>query len=127
MRYLTTGEVLELHRRLIQEHGGKAWLRDVGSLESAVAQPMQSFGGEDLHVTLEAKASALCYSLVMNHPFTDGNKRVGHAAAETFLVLNGYELDTSVDDAERVILGVAAGKVSCETLTEWIREHVVKL
>jgi len=127
MRYLTTGEVLELHRRLIQEHGGKAWLRDVGSLESAVAQPMQSFGGEDLHVTLEAKAGALCYSLVMNHPFSDGNKRVGHAAAETFLVLNGFELDASVDDAERVILGVAAGKMSRETLTEWIREHMVKL
>jgi death-on-curing protein len=127
MRYLTTGEVLELHRRLIQEHGGKAWLRDMGSLESAVAQPMQSFGGEDLHVTLEAKTAALCYSLVMNHPFSDGNKRVGHAAAETFLVLNGYEVDASVDDAERVILGVAAGKVSRETLTEWIREHTVKL
>ncbi len=127
MRFLTTGEVLELHRRLIQEHGGKAWLRDVGSLESAVAQPMQSFGGEDLHVALEAKAGALCYSLVMNHPFTDGNKRVGHAAAETFLALNGYELDASVDDAERVILGVATGKVSREILTEWIGEHMVKL
>jgi death-on-curing protein len=65
--------------------------------------------------------------LVVNHPFSDGNKRVGHAAAETFLVLNGYELDATVDDGEEVILGVAAGDVSRETLTEWIRAHRVKL
>ena len=127
MRYLTSREVLELHRRLVEEHGGKAWLRDMGALESAVAQPMQSFGGQDLHVALESKAGALCYSLVMNHPFSDGNKRVGHAAAETFLVLNGYELEATVDAGEEVVLGVAAGRVSRATLTEWIRTHMVKL
>ena len=126
MRYLTAGEVLELHRRLIEEYGGKAWLRDLGALESAVAQPMQGFGGEDLYPTLESKAAALCYSLVLNHPFSDGNKRVGHAAAETFLVLSGHELDASADDAERVILGVAAGEVSREALTVWFRVHLVK-
>ena len=92
-----------------------------GFLSAEVRFSIPSCGSEDLHVTLEAKAGALCYSLVMKHPFSDGNKRVGHAAAETLLVLNGFELDASVDDAERVILGVAASKVSREALTEWIR------
>lgn len=127
MRYLTAGEVLDLHDRLIREHGGKAWLRDMTGLESAVAQPMQGFGGQDLYPTLDAKAAALCYSLVRNHPFSDGNKRVGHAAAETFLVLNGHELEASVDETEEMILGVATGKVSRATLTDWFRAHLVEL
>jgi death-on-curing protein len=127
MRYLTAGEVLELHRRLVAKHGGKAWLLDFAGLESAVAQPRQGFGGKDLYPSLEAKAAALCFSLVRNHPFSDGNKRVGHAAAETFLVLNGYELIASVDEAEQIVLGVAGGHLSRESLQEWIRLKMVKL
>jgi death-on-curing protein len=69
-------------------------------LESATAQPRKTFGGEDLYPDLPAKAAALAFSLINNHPLVDGNKRIGHAALETLLVLNGFELDAGVDEAE---------------------------
>jgi death-on-curing protein len=84
VRYLTFAEVLELHRRVVYETGGATALRDLGALESATAQPRASFGGNDLYPSLEEKAGALAFSLIQNHPFIDGNKRVGHAALETF-------------------------------------------
>jgi death-on-curing protein len=101
MRYLTLGEVLDLHRRITEQTGGAVGVRDLGGVESAVAQPQMTFGGEELYATIESKATALCFSLVMNHPFMDGNKRIGHAALETFLVMNGFELAAHVDDVER--------------------------
>jgi death-on-curing protein len=84
MRYLTLAELLEFHHRIIEQSGGADGIRDLGLAESALAQPHMSFGGVDLYPTLTEKAAALCFSLVMNHPFVDGNKRIGHAAMETF-------------------------------------------
>ncbi len=124
MRYLTLGEVLTLHHRLLDQSGGGQGLRDMGALESAVTQPRMTFGGEDLYPDLPAKAAALGYSLIQNHPFVDGNKRVGHAAIETFLLLNGQELASSVDEAERMILGIAAGQLPRDDLTGWIARHI---
>jgi len=124
MRYLSLEEILALHRRIVDQFGGAHGLRDLGSLESAIAQPQMSFGGNDLYSTIEEKAAALCFSLVMNHPFIDGNKRVGHASLETFLVLNRLELDAEVDDAEQVMLELAAGRLSREQLIEWLRDHM---
>jgi death on curing protein len=98
MRYLVLAEVVELHRRLLQGTGGATGLRDLSALESAVAQPQATFSGADLYPTLVEKASALCFALIQGHPFVDGNKRVGHAAMETFLVLNGAEMESSVED-----------------------------
>jgi len=121
VRHLSLGEVLELHRRVLEQTGGAAGLRDLAGLESALAQPRMTFGGQDLYPELPDKAAALGFSLIQNHPFVDGNKRVGHAALETLLVLNGLELDASVDDAERVILDVAAGLLKREAFTEWLR------
>jgi death-on-curing protein len=83
-----------------------------------------SFGGIELYATLAEKAAALCYSLVMNHAFVDGNKRIGHAAMETFLIMNGFEMDADVDDAESVILGLAAGELRRAAFTEWVAKHV---
>ena len=76
---------------------------DIFGVQSALAQPQMTFGGQDLYPTLESKAAALCFSLVTNHPFIDGNKRIGHAATETFLVLNGFALEAGIDDAEQTI------------------------
>src|SRR6266513_3631436 len=104
MRSVTLGEVVELHRRLLQTTGGAPGIRDFGALESAVAQPKATFGGNDLYPTLPEKAAVLCVALVQDHPFVDGNKRVGHAAMETFLVLNGTEINASIDAQERLIL-----------------------
>jgi death on curing protein len=125
MRYLTADEVLELHARLLQQTGGMPGIRDRNGLDSAVAQPAMTFGGVDLYPTLADKASALAFSLIMNHPFVDGNKRVGHAAMETFLVLNGHELAASVDEQEQTILQVAAGTTNREAFEEWVRAHVI--
>jgi death-on-curing protein len=108
-RCLSLAEVLTLHRRIILETGGSDGLRDLGLLESALGQPRQTFSVEDLYPTLAAKASALGFSLIKNHAFVDGNKRVGHAALEAMLMLNGMELSASVGDAEGEVLAVAAG------------------
>jgi len=87
MRFLSLAEVLELHRLVIRPSGGSAGVRDLGALESAIAQPRMTFDQSDLYSTIEEKAAALCLSIIANHPFVDGNKRVGHAAMETFLVV----------------------------------------
>ena len=84
-----------------------------------------AFGGNDLYTSIEEKAVSLGFSLIANHPFVDGNKRIGHAALEAFLLLNGYELDASVDNAEQIIVGVAAGTSSREELLLWVRQHIV--
>jgi len=126
MRYLSLKEVLELHRLLLERTGGLSGVRDLGLLESAVAQPLMTFGGQELYPTIIEKATALGFSLINNHPFNDGNKRVGHAALETFLVLNGYEIDAPVDEQERVILSVAAGEMDRVEFTDWLRAHITE-
>ena len=125
MRYLSLQEVITLHSLLIAQSGGASGLRDEGALESAVAQPEASFGGEELYPDLASKAAALGHSLIQNHPFVDGNKRIGHAAMEVFLLLNGHEIEASVDDQEQIIIGVASGKVSRIELVKWITIHLV--
>ena len=86
-----------------------------------------TLAGSDVYPTLVEKAAALCFSLVGNHPFVDGNKRVGHAAMETFLVLNGAEIDASLDEQERVMLDLAAGRVDRGQLAAWLRQHLKPL
>ncbi len=102
-----------------------AGIRDIGALESALAQPRMTFDGVELYPTTIDKAAALCFSLVMNHPFVDGNKRIGHAVLETFLVLNGLEISTSVEDQERVILGIASGEVQRDQFVDWLGANSV--
>ena len=124
MRYLSISEVFELHDRIISTSGGSRGIRDLSALESAVNQPRQSFNQKDLYPDLVTKAAALCFSLVMNHPFVDGNKRVGHAAMETFLILNGSEIIAGVDEQERVMLELASGKLSRLNFSEWLTNHI---
>ena len=126
MRYLSVTEIVSLHSAIIARSGGGAGLRDRGALESAAAQPEMSFGGVDLYPTLADKAAALGHALIQNHPFVDGNKRVGHAAMEVFLVLNGYEIDASVDEQERVVLTVASGQMDRAALSEWVKQRMVE-
>jgi len=127
MRHLTLNETLDLHHHILEQSGGLAGIRDFGALESALAQPRMTFGGMELYPTLANKAAALAYSLINNHPFVDGNKRVGHAAMEIFLILNGYEIEASTDEQEQVILGVASGSIQREELQDWLNLHIVGL
>jgi len=123
MRHLAVEEVLFLHELVVADSGVSAGVRDEGALESALAQPRMTFGGQDLYPTLVDKAAALCFSLVQNHPFIDGNKRTGHAAMDAFLRLNGLRLRASVDEQERVMLGVAAGQIDRDELVVWLQGH----
>lgn len=120
MNHVLYDDIMMLHKQIIEATGGSDGLRDRGALESALAQPAMTFGGEALYSTPVDKAAALGFSLIMNHPFVDGNKRIGHAAMELFLRLNGYGIMTTVDDAERTILAVAAGELKREDLTRWL-------
>ncbi len=119
MRYLSISEVLELHERLISSSGGLTGIRDLGALESALNQPYVTFEQHDLI----SKAAAVCFSLVMNHPFLDGNIRVGHTAMETYLILNEAEFDCSVNEQERVMLDLAAGRMDRSEFTKWVKKH----
>jgi len=127
MKYPAIFQILELHKRVIEESGGTPGVRDFGALESALAQPEMTFGGEDLYPTLIEKAGALAYSICMNHPFVDGNKRVAHAAMEIFLVLNGFEINASVDEQEKLFLDLASSKVSKGELINWLQRKVVPI
>jgi death-on-curing protein len=98
MRYLTLNEVLELYRRIMEQSSGAVGIQSLDALESALAQPRMTFGGEELYPTMVEKTCALGFSLIKNPPFVDGNKRTGHAAMETFLVLNVYEISASIDE-----------------------------
>jgi death-on-curing protein len=125
MRYLTLGEVLEIHAEMLTYGGGMSGLRDAGALESAVAQPLMTFGGAELYKSVVEKAAALGFSLIQNHPFIDGNKRVGHAALDTFLVLNGYEIESTIDEQEQIVLNVASGISSRDDLINWLAKCVI--
>ena len=124
MYLLALEQVLELHARLLEQSGGAEGVRDTSALESSLAQPLQTFGGEDLYASIPEKAAALCFFLVRNHPFVDGNKRTAHAAMEVMLVLNGFEIAVSVDEQEQIMLALAAGTLSREEFSLWLEQHL---
>ncbi len=127
MRYLTLGEIIALHRRIIAQSGGSPGVPDLAAIESEVSRPRVSVGGADAYPSILEKAAALGFSLARNHGFVDGNKRIAHAAMEVFLVVNGMELNASVDEQERFMLALAAGEISREALIEWLRAHAAPL
>lgn len=124
--YLSVEQVLELHAIQIAHYGGGKGLRDRGGVESAVARPAMTFGGEDLSPDVAAKAAALMHSLVMNHAFVDGNKRVGAHAAMVFIAVNEHEADITSAELEEVTLSVARGQMDVEPLTIWFRQRLVR-
>lgn len=124
MEVLSEQTIIELHADLIREFGGSLGLRDRGALSSAVAQPRMTFDGQDLYATPVEKAVALGYSLIRNHPFIDGNKRIGVAAIVVFLKLHGYNIVAPVEEKETVALGVATGSLGREHVVEWVNAHL---
>jgi death-on-curing protein len=126
MRNLSIEEIIALHAQIISQSGGILGIRDSGALQSSVAQPEMTFDAKDLYPTVADKAAALGHSLIENHPFLDGNKRVGHAAMEVFLMLNGYEIDALVDEQEQTILAVASGQMSRAQLGVWLARKMVE-
>lgn len=123
MKALTKMQVISMHGVLISETGGEGGLRDEGLLESALAAPFQTFDGVELFGTLQQKAARLACGLIHNHPFVDGNKRIGAHAMLVFLALNGISLNYTQDDLAHVFLKIAAGELDYEGLLEWLTLH----
>jgi len=121
--YLSVVQLERLHQMQLQAFGGAAGLRDRGGLEAAAARPQMTFGGDDLYADVAAKAAALMHSIAMNHPFVDGNKRVGAMAAELFLVVNAQRLEAPDEALVDLAFAVARGEVSAEALAIWIRQR----
>ena len=125
MNYITYEDVITIHDLTLQKQGGSAGIRDEGALASCLEQPLMTFSGQDLYPTIVEKAAALCYFLTENHPFIDGNKRTAFVSMEFVLVLNGYELQSGVDETEEVILRLASGQMDRDKFVTWVQDHVV--
>lgn len=123
--FLSLDEVLAIHRNQIELYGGSLELRDLGLLEAAVMTPQQTFGGRLLHDDVPSMAAAYLFHLVKNHPFVDGNKRVGAASANVFLLMNGSRLTCSNDDYADLVLGVTDSSLSKDDAIEFFRRAVV--
>ena len=123
MKKLSKKQILMLHTQLIQQTGGSEGVRDYNLLDSALETPFQSFGGEELYPTIQAKAARLGYGLIKNHCMIDGNKRIGTHAMLVFLALNGIELKYTQKELYETILDVAAGKIEYEDLLQWVLNH----
>ena len=125
MKTLSKRQVLLLHEQLVAETGGSAGVRDEGLLESALSAPFQGFGGVDAYPSIQQKAARLGYGLVKNHPFVDGNKRIGAHAMLVFLALNGIELEYTQRELADIILQVAASRADYDALFHWLIFHEV--
>jgi death-on-curing protein len=124
--YLSTEQVLAIHRFQIRRYGGTLGVRDAGALESALTRPQMTFGGDDLYPDLSRKAGALLHSLVANHPFIDGNKRVGTQAMLVFLLANEGRLVCADSGLTETVLAVARGELEAEALAIWIGQRLVE-
>ena len=125
-RFLTSEHVVAIHEDQIRRYGGGLGVRDIGLLQSAMAQPRASFGGEWLHPTLFDMAAAYLFHLVENHPFLDGNKRVGTATTIVFLELNHIEINADETELADFVLEVAQGRINKSAIAEFLRSHATE-
>lgn len=125
--FLDKANVLAIHEDQIASFGGTVGIRDEGLLESALAQPQATFGGQFLHATIHEQASAYLYHLAMNHPFIDGNKRTAYAVMDTFLRVNGYTLNLTDEESYTLVLKVANGSTNKNDLASLLQKFVIPI
>lgn len=123
MKYLTTEQVMRMHEEIAAVSGGSPEIRDAGLLESALQTPFQTYSGQALYPTMLEKAARLGYGLIRNHPFVDGNKRIGCHVMLVFLALNHIPVNYTDEELIRLILGVAAGELDDTALLHWLQQH----
>ena len=123
MKTLSKRQILMLHQQLVEQTGGSGGIRDKGLLDSALSAPFQSFDNTDVYPSLQQKAARLCFGLVKNHPFVDGNKRIGAHAMLVFLAVNGVELTYTQTELSDIILQVAASEKEYADLLDWLIGH----
>ena len=123
MIIISKEQIINLHKQLIDETGGSHGLRDEGLLDSACNAPFQRFDNQELFPTIQQKSARLAYGLIKNHPFVDGNKRIGTHVMLILLALNGIELNYTQEELYTIILEIASGTAELNKLTEWILNH----
>ena len=115
--------MIKLHRKLIETSGGSLGIRDEGMLDSALKTPLQTFDNRELFPSIQEKATRLAFGLIKNHPFVDGNKRIGTHVMLIFLAFNGITLSYTDEELIEIILQVASGKADEQALYQWIENH----
>lgn len=120
---LSKEQIISLHSLIIKKTGGLDGVRDEKLLDSALKAPFQTFGGQELYPTIQKKAACLCYSLVNNHSFIDGNKRIGLLVMMTYMEINGMEIECSDKELIKLGLGIASGEISQEMILKWLKDH----
>ncbi len=120
---ISVEQALKINTIAIEKFGGANGVRDMGGLESALARPFQSFGGEDLYPSIFEKAAAIGESLIMNHPFIDGNKRSGYLLMEALLRYEGYKITASDESLYNLVINISAGSISFEEIAEWLKNN----
>lgn len=123
MKKIESQQVLKMHSMLIERIGGRDGVRDLSVLKSALEAPFQTFLGEDLYLTIEQKAARLCYGLIKNHAFHDGNKRIGVLTLLTFLEINEIKVEFNDEELIDIGISIATDKMSLEALTDKINQH----
>ena len=123
MNYLGYHQTFWIYRRIVEETGGGEGVRDEGLLRSALARPQTTFGGQELYPTLFEKAAALAESLVKNHPFLDGNKRMALVCLRTFLKMNGSHVTAPQEEKVKLIMQIATKEVTVEDVAKWLAKH----
>ena len=125
--YITLDSVLAIHDDMVEKYGGSHGIRDLGLIQSAIARPQSSFGGEDLYPSIFDKAAALFHSLMFNHAFVDGNKRTTMVSVARFLSMNGYEIEVSQKEFVAFPLRVENKHLTTEEISKWIQKHFRKI
>ena len=120
-------EVILIHAKLIETYGGTQGIRDMGLLESSLNRPFATFDELDLYITPIEKAAALLESLLINHPFIDGNKRIAYTVARLFLMSSGIDIQATINEKYDFIIQIAKGEISIEQIKEWLTTHTYSL
>ncbi len=123
---ISTQEIEKLHRTVINEFGGSHGIRDHAALESAVARPFQTFDNNELYPSILEKAASLIESILINHPFVDGNKRTGYILMRLFLIDNNYDITASQDKKYDFVIGIAAGNIKYDAILKWLKSNTQK-
>ncbi len=122
---ISVKQAMQIHSIAIKKFGGAEGVRDTGALDSALARPFQTFGGSDLYPTLFEKAAAIGESIIMNHPFVDGNKRTGYLLLEAILRNEGYKINSSDNDLYTFVINISTGALSFEGIVEWLKANTL--
>ena len=127
VHFIPRDVVLTIHADLLQRYGGEPGLRDAGVLDSALAQPKITVGGKNAHKTLFDKAAAYGFHVCKGHPFVDGNKRVAFVLMDIFLQKNGWQIESPEEEAYRMMMDLATGRLTKAQLSSWLKDHSVRL